>query len=64
MNTQPQKQNKPQGPKLFAVKLLKGYTMEDGKKPKGSIVNVPKDELERLIEKGVAVRADPLTPVN
>jgi hypothetical protein len=63
MNTQPQKQPKAQ-PKLFAVKLLKGYTMKDGKKPKGSIVNVPKDEHARLLEKGVAIRADELTPVN
>lgn len=63
MNTQPQKQTKAQ-PKLFAIKLLKGYTTEDGKKPKGSIVNVPKDEHARLIEKGVGVRADELTPVN
>lgn len=51
-------------PKLYAVKLLKGYTTDEGKKPKGSITNVTKEELERLIEKGVAVRADPLTPVN
>ena len=59
-------ENKPKvgrPPAKFPVKLLKRYRPIDGDRyghPAGASIDLPKEEAVSLIERGLAVRNDPL----
>lgn len=62
-NNQPQPQPpKPEEPRLFPVKLLRGYWPLDGrgKVAAGSTLSLPVEEARGLVEAEIAKRNDPI----
>lgn len=53
---------KPKAPKGVPVTLLRGYTIEEGKKiAAGTEIKLPMAEAKRLVDLEVAIRADKMT---